>query len=482
MNLEQLRARLAELAARIEVANTRRSELAATMQPLLERSELTEDDTTSLDVARSEFEAIEAELGSIETRDGLLFERSETERLIGVYERALGSIAAGNVTPGAPAVHTNPDPYERSLAEVPRSEVRDLAMRAIERDDVMGDAQRGDAERMVRAHGERMAQHMLATNRPEYRSAWLAAMAGQEHLLTDAERSAVLEMRAMSLTDAAGGYAVPFTLDPTVIDTSDGTVNPFRSLARIERITTDSWNGVSSAGVTARWAAEASEAADNSPTFAQPSIPVHKADSFVPFSFEIGMDFANLAGEVQRMIMVAKDDLEAAAHANGTGSGQPTGVVYALNATDGTGSDYTVDSDANDTFASVDLRGLWTALPAKYRQRATYAMNAVNLDAAQAFGNSGDADFSVYLTAEGARMLKGRPTAEASEMADDRVLFGDFSNYVIVDRIGMVTSLVPHLFGSNNRPTGQSGFYAYWRTGANTVNNAAFRLLKVTAA
>ncbi len=472
MNLEQLRARLAELAARIEVANTRRSELAATMQPLLERSELGEDDTTSLDVARSEFEAIEAELGSIETRDGLLFERSETERLIGVYERALGSIAAGNVTPGAPAVHANPDPYERSVREMGMGEVRDFAFRAIERDEVLTDDQRGQAEQLVRTMDPSVAARMIITNRPAYRDAWVKAMGNAASLWTEAERNAAAEARAMSLTDAAGGYAVPFTLDPTVIDTSDGTVNPFRAISRIERITTDSWNGVSSAGVTARWAGEATQANDDSPTFAQPSIPVHKADSWVQWSYEIGMDFANIAGETQRMVGVAKDDLEAAAHANGTGSGQPTGIITAL-----TGGGSVVSAAASGTFASADLRGLWTALPAKYRNRATYAMNAVNLDTAQAFGNSGDADFSVYLTAEGARMLKGRPTAEASEMADTHVLFGDFSNYVIVDRIGLMTMYENNVPGPDGRPTGQAGMYFYWRTGADSVNDGAFRML-----
>jgi predicted phage gp36 major capsid-like protein len=34
------------------------------------------------------------------------------------------------------------------------------------------------------------------------------------------------EQRAMSLTDSAGGYLVPFELDPTVILTSSGSTNP----------------------------------------------------------------------------------------------------------------------------------------------------------------------------------------------------------------------------------------------------------------
>ena len=52
---------------------------------------------------------------------------------------------------------------------------------------------------------------------------------------------------------------MPFTLDPTVLLTNDGTANPYRAIARTVTTTTDSWNGVTSAGVTAAFAAEAAE-------------------------------------------------------------------------------------------------------------------------------------------------------------------------------------------------------------------------------
>jgi predicted phage gp36 major capsid-like protein len=44
----------------------------------------------------------------------------------------------------------------------------------------------------------------------------------------------------------------------------------------------------------------------------------------------------------------------------------------------------------------------------------------------------------------------------------------------------MNVELVPHLFATaNNRPSGQRGFYAWWRVGADSVNDAAFRLMNV---
>jgi HK97 family phage major capsid protein len=59
--------------------------------------------------------------------------------------------------------------------------------------------------------------------------------------------------------------------------------------------------------------------------------------------------------------------------------------------------------------------------------------------------------------------LLGRPWNEASFM-DNTVaagkhplVYGDFSNFVVTQRVGATVELIPHLFGSNQRPTGQRG-------------------------
>ena len=61
--------------------------------------------------------------------------------------------------------------------------------------------------------------------------------------------------------------------------------------------------------------------------------------------------------------------------------------------------------------------------------------------------------------------------------ADYALVFGDFTQYVIVDRIGATIELVPHLFGASQRPTGQRGFYQHWRVGADALVTGAFVLL-----
>ena len=61
-------------------------------------------------------------------------------------------------------------------------------------------------------------------------------------------------------------------------------------------------------------------------------------------------------------------------------------------------------------------------------------------------------------------------------------IFGDFSNYVIADRVGMTVETIQHLLDGSTPsvPTGQRGVYAYYRVGADSVNDGAFSMLNVT--
>jgi predicted phage gp36 major capsid-like protein len=60
------------------------------------------------------------------------------------------------------------------------------------------------------------------------------------------------------------------------------------------------------------------------------------------------------------------------------------------------------------------------------------------------------------------------------------LLYGDFSNFVIVDRFPSQVELIPNLFGANRRPTGQRGAFLWARTGSDSVVDNSFRVLNVT--
>ncbi len=365
-----------------------------------------------------------------------------------------------------------------------RAEMKDRAYEAVDQVAAWEITDKGKSDiagRLARDHGH-VARLILATGSDAYKRAFTKAMTGQEALYTPEERDAV--SRAMSLTDAEGGFAVPFPIDPTLIITGDGTTNPVRSIARIENITSDSWQGVSAGATAFSWDGEVAEVSDDASTFAQPAVPAHLAQGFVPFSIVIGMDYPNFAGDVGKLMAEGKDDLESVAFVTGTGSDQPTGITVAM-----TGAGNEVDSATTDVFAIADVYTVFETLGPKYRARGTWLGNIAALSDIRQFGTADSFSFSGQLTDAIGGNILNKPIMEASAMdgvitalADNKYLvFGDFSNYVIADRAGFRMELVPHLFATaNNLPDAQRGFYGYWRTGGDSINDAAFVQLDVT--
>jgi len=374
--------------------------------------------------------------------------------------------------------------FNRTPSEVGQ-ELRARAISAIETMQGMNDKRREGATSIIEEFDNEkgdIARMALVTSSPAYLRAFSKAARGQEHTQTPDERDAVT--RAMSLTDAAGGYLVPFQLDPTVIITSDGSLNQIRQIARQVVATGDVWNGVSSGAVSWSWDAEGIEVSDDATTFAQPAITVHKAAGFVPISLEALADEQNVAQEVGRLLAFGKETLEATAFAVGTGSGQPTGIVTAL-----TGGSSVVTSTTTDVFASADVYKVQGSLPARYRASASWLANNLIYNLIRNFDTTGGAQLWERIGGDRPAQLVGRNAYEAEAMdgtitalATNPVLvFGDFSNYVIADRIGMTVEFIPHLFHTgSNRPSGSRGWYAYFRSGADSVNDGAFRMLDVT--
>lgn len=371
--------------------------------------------------------------------------------------------------------------FDKTKGEVGH-ELKARALSAIERMSGANDKVRSAGTSIIEQWDDEqasIARLCLATSSPEYLRAWSKIARGKGHMVTVEEQRAL--ERAMSLTDTAGGYLVPFQLDPTVIITSAGSLNQIRQIARTVVATGDVWNGVSAGEVSWSWAGEATEATDNAPSFDQPSVNVHKAHGFVPISIEALGDEANVTAEVGRLLAQGKDTLEAKAFITGTGTGQPTGIQTAL-----AGGSSEVAAGTADTIVDDDVYALDNDLPARYRGNASWLANRATYNEVRALGASGGSDMWERIGADRPALLLGRPAYEAEEAASladtagsgDLVLYyGDFSNYVIADRVGMTVELIPHLVGSNRRPTGQRGWYAYYRVGADSVNDDGFRVL-----
>jgi HK97 family phage major capsid protein len=337
-----------------------------------------------------------------------------------------------------------------------------------------------------------LAMYMLRTGSPLYKRAFSKTAMGAS--LTSDESRALAES-----TGSTGGYAIPITLDPTMIPISNGVVNPIRSIARVETIVGLEYRGLTAGAVVASYAQEGTEVADNSPTIAQPDVFVERAQTFVPYSIEIGMDWTGLQANLARLITDAKDVLEGNKFTLGAGhaSFEPSGLI--------TGATTTTGSAGSASFAIGDLYALEESLPPRYRPMGVFLGNRHVYNLIRQFGQN--ANQNLWMTIQdpaggplsqglanrpfgeggslGQRLL-GYPTYEVSDMVTTLttgskvLILGDPNYYLIVDRIGMQVEFVPHLFGSNRRPTGQRGLYAYWRNTGTVVDPSAWRVLITT--
>ncbi|MEU2003637.1 phage major capsid protein [Rhodococcus sp. NPDC019627] len=370
---------------------------------------------------------------------------------------------------------------------------RDAALSNIERSHKAGrltDAAATLSEALVGTDST-VARLAATTGTEAYRSAFAKLVGNPErgHLLWTPEESQSYRDadQVRGLIEGAAGtgkHLVPFDLDPSIILTNAGSVSPLRAISRVVQTTSNAWNGVSSAGVTSEWLAEAAEAADATPTLTPEPIPVHKAASWVPFSIELEEDGLQLLSQLQALLADSALQLENTAFATGSGSGQPTGLITALVAAGGS----VIVPAAGEALTSADIYTLQGALGSRWQPNASFAGNLAILNTIRQFETTNGALKFPGAQAVPANLLS-RPLHEISGMdgtinaavtaANYALVYGDFSNFVIVDRIGTTVELVPHLFGANRRPTGERGLWMHRRVGSDVVNANAFRLLNV---
>ncbi|TFI45155.1 phage major capsid protein [Rhodococcus sp. 1R11] len=377
------------------------------------------------------------------------------------------------------------------------SPTRDQIMRTLE-SDVKAKLFTADAadtvEKLIGAEGSKETRYLQAVGNPEYRTAFEKLLGDPENghrLFTGSELSAFQTAQATSRalnegTPASGGYAVPLVLDPQIVLTSGGSVNPIREIAKNVTITGQAYRGLSSAGATAEWTPEATEMADASPTIANPVIPVHKADAFVPWSFEVEGDAPQLLSEVRTLLVDSLEQLTAQAFTHGSGVGQPKGIVTALAAA---GAPYVLNPGAAETLTAADVYNLQGSLPPRFQPNARWVANLsiINLLRQHESGN-GSPKFPEINTGQ----LLSRPLQELSNLdsfnpavtdaANLILIYGSWDNYVVVNRLGTTLELVPQLFGANRRPTGQRGMILWARYGGDLVNPNGFRALNVATA
>lgn len=367
-------------------------------------------------------------------------------------------------------------------------QLRDNAMFAVDRAQIhhplieRQDAQ-AQVERLIRTTREAvpgdMARHILITGSDTYKRAFGKMLNGQS---MNNEEQGVIE-RAFSLTTT--GIPVVWTLDPTVLRTSNYVINPIRHISRVETIAgTNEWRGVTSGAVVATYEVEATEAVDQTPTLTQPAVQVQRAQTFVPFSREVDQDVDSIQMEMAGLFQEAKDILEASQFLTGAGTTSfPQGVLTGLTTTQ------RVQTVGAAAFVIGDLYALQNALPPRARNAGSQFVGSLTqLNRIRALDTSGGSSLWVQLGSGLPGQLLGMEAYELSTLltvlttGTRLMLVGDFSGgYLIVDRIGMEVELIPHLFGATNRfPTGQRGLWAFWRNSAKVLDANRFRYLETS--
>ncbi|MFG2052679.1 phage major capsid protein [Micromonospora sp. NPDC048930] len=469
-----------------------------------------------LDAARDKFKRLKSEADELlrsagdEPTDGQL---TRVERLMAgasnadeeisrlsdewrdAIEEGMGSGALG-AEAGTPfergkrvQVMTRANPWAPGQDDQNAGVMRSRAVTAIERCERLPDTAREMATRAIEADKDpaaALARYTVTASDPDYFRAFAAVFrdpTSGHYEWDDAQRSAyrrVTELtRAMNLgTGSAGGFLAPYELDPNIIISSAGSVDPMRRVARVVQTAYNEKRFVTSAGVTASWDAEAAEVSDDSPTLAQPPVTAFKGAAYVQASYELDED-TNIAREVGMLFADAKAQLEANAFTVGTGSGQPKGIITAVSAVGGS-----VIATATNVLAQADLYNNQAALPARWRPRARFMMNLSIINGYRQLPQASGLNYSIINDSTNPPTALGWQVIENSSMDgtlgaaanDYTVLSGDFQQYAIVDRVGTILVPIQAVIGANRRPTGERGWYFHFRTGGDVLVADAFRL------
>jgi len=447
--------------------------LDAEVRSIAEIDEPTDEHIARLDEITETAPTLRAELVRAEKRDALLAEVRAGRPTVEGDASARGDFQV--IKPVETAI---------DVRNAPLGEVRDAARKLIDGANWLSAGEQESVEGLLSKRsrnfdGNSVARQLVASERPEYRSAFQKHMLGQDYLLSEDERQAVSEFRAMSSTTTAGGFGIPVLIDPTVLVTNGTGLLGLLPYCRVEPITNDVWKGVSAGNTEWSFDAEGAEVSDDASTFAQPSVSAEKAQALIPYSIEIEQDYPGFAAEMTALLRDGYEDLLAEKLMTGTGTNEPWGIFQTTTTT--------VDVTTDNTFGAADIDKVWAALPEKFRARSTWVMNVDVENDIRGFGSgTATSRFTVDQTAGGISLLNGRPvvlsdyapTWTGTDAASILVL-GDFSQFVVAQRVGMTVELVPHLTSTgNNRPNGTRGWYAYARVGSDKALINAFRKLK----
>ncbi len=293
-----------------------------------------------------------------------------------------------------------------------------------------------------------------------------------------------MEIKALSVdSDAEGGYLVTPQMSASIVEKVFET-SPLRGVAAIETISSDSLEMlVDKDEAAAGWVAEAEARPEtDAPDLAKVVIPVHEIYA-EPRATQKLVDDASIDLEAWLAGKVAEKftRMEATAFINGSGVGQPRGILtYAAGTS--WGQIEQVNSGSSGAVAADGLIDLQHSLKEAHGGGAVWLVNRLTLrDIRKLKDTNNQYLWEPGLKIDGQDTLLGRPILTATDMPvaaanSLSVAYGDFAaGYQIVDRIGVRVLRDPF----TAKPFVK--FYTTKRVGGDVVNFDAIKLQKLAA-
>lgn len=279
--------------------------------------------------------------------------------------------------------------------------------------------------------------------------------------------------------DPDGGFLVPDEFENQLIQKLQ-EANVMRTISHV--IQTNSGEHkipvVASEG-TAAWLEEEAAYAESNTQFSQVSLGAHKLGTLIKVSEELLNDsafdlMAYLSDEFGRRLGNAEEQ----AFLNGTGTGQPTGIL-----TDTNGASAGSTAAKADSLTFDDLIDLFYSLKTPYRQNAVFLMNDDTVKTIRKMkDNNGQYIWQPSVQAGQPDRILNCPVYTSPFMpsmaaSNKPVLFGDFNYYWIADRQGRTFKRLNELYAV----TGQVGFLGSERTDAKVILPEAIKTLAMAA-
>jgi HK97 family phage major capsid protein len=310
----------------------------------------------------------------------------------------------------------------------------------------------------------------------EYKNAFFRAVRGGMNSLTGEDRKILTDI--MSTGAESGGMLVmPEELENSVRALLAKHV-VMRRLASTITMTADRKIVLASSYGAAGWIGENGAYPKVDDAYGTVTIGNHKLGKIIQVSEELIHDSEfDLTGLISTSFGRAFSEGEEDAYLNGDGTDKPKGVL--VDAQTG------VTTAASTAITADELLDLFYSLKPAYRQSATFLMS----DGAEKIlrklknATTGDYMWQPGLTASQPNTLLGRPVAVSDYMpavaaGAKAIAFGDFSQYIIKDTLGMQMQVLDQLYAEN----GQVGFKGNERTDGKLVVPEAVQLLVMKAA